>query len=44
LLKGANLLRIDRGIYIYIFVAKQPLVGQGLVIEVSRSHSDTPHR
>jgi hypothetical protein len=41
-LKGAHLLRrIDRGVY--IFVAKQPLVGQGLVIEASRSHSDTPH-
>ena len=28
---------------VYIFVAKQPLVGQGLVIEASRSHSDIQH-
>ena len=41
-LKGAHLLRrIGRGVY--IFVAKQPLVGQGLVFEASRSHSDTPN-
>ena len=27
-----------------LFLARQPLVGQGLLItEVSRSHSDTPH-
>jgi hypothetical protein len=28
---------------VYIFVAKQPPVGQGLVIEASRSHSGIPH-
>jgi hypothetical protein len=32
-------------IYIYILsVAQQPLVSQGLlIVETSRSHSDTPH-
>ena len=25
------------------FMAQQPIVGQGLIIEASRSHSDTPH-
>jgi hypothetical protein len=30
--------------YNFFSVAQQPLVGQGhLIVEVSRSHSDTPH-
>jgi hypothetical protein len=30
--------------YIYIFMAREPLVGQGpLTVEVLRSYSDTPH-
>jgi hypothetical protein len=29
----------------FLFMAQQPLVGQGLlIIEAARSHSDTPHR
>jgi hypothetical protein len=30
-------------LYIFFFMAQHPLMGQGLIIEVSRSHSDTPH-
>jgi hypothetical protein len=31
-------------IYIYFFfMARQPLVGQGLIVETPRSYSDTPH-
>ena len=36
-------LRIDIT-HIFLYIALQPLVGEGLlIIEASRSHSDTPH-
>ena len=33
----------DFVILLFFPMAQQPLAGQGLIIEASRSHTDTPH-